>query len=71
MSHFTCASSVALSALPYLFYVLMLMVVGISRIFILAHFPHQVVAGSVTGLNKVLCSDTVCLYHHLCFFIAN
>nr|XP_046234279.1 glucose-6-phosphatase 3 [Scatophagus argus] len=41
--------SVVLSAAPYLLYVLMLVAVGISRIFILAHFPHQVVAGSITG----------------------
>ncbi|XP_060884726.1 glucose-6-phosphatase 3 [Labrus mixtus] len=41
--------SVVLSAVPYLLYVLMLVAVGLSRIFILAHFPHQVVAGSITG----------------------
>lgn len=45
-----CVFSLVLSAAPYLFYVLMLVAVGISRIFILAHFPHQVVAGSITGL---------------------
>ncbi|KAM9336836.1 glucose-6-phosphatase 3 [Symphorus nematophorus] len=42
--------SVALSAVPYLLYVAMLVAVGLSRIFILAHFPHQVVAGSITGV---------------------
>lgn len=42
--------SLVLSAAPYLLYVVMLVTVGISRIFILAHFPHQVVAGSFTGL---------------------
>ncbi|XP_047464767.1 glucose-6-phosphatase 3 [Mugil cephalus] len=41
--------SVVLSATPYLLYVVMLVAVGLSRIFILAHFPHQVVAGSITG----------------------
>lgn len=41
--------SVLLSALPYLLYVLLLVAVGLSRIFILAHFPHQVIAGSITG----------------------
>nr|XP_040033309.1 glucose-6-phosphatase 3 [Gasterosteus aculeatus aculeatus] len=41
--------SVMLSAAPYLLYVVMLVAVGISRIFILAHFPHQVIAGSITG----------------------
>lgn len=42
--------SVLLSSAPYLLYLLMLVAVGLSRIFILAHFPHQVVAGSVTGV---------------------
>lgn len=46
---FLCASSMVLSATPYLLYVLMLVAVGVSRIFILAHFPHQVIAGSITG----------------------
>lgn len=41
--------SVVLSAAPYLLYVVMLVAVGMSRIFILAHFPHQVIAGSITG----------------------
>ncbi|KAM6964341.1 glucose-6-phosphatase 3 [Tautogolabrus adspersus] len=41
--------SVVVSAVPYLLYVLMLVAVGLSRIFILAHFPHQVIAGSITG----------------------
>ncbi|KAM7370552.1 hypothetical protein PAMP_010087 [Pampus punctatissimus] len=38
-----------LSAAPFLLYVVMLVAVGLSRIFILAHFPHQVIAGSITG----------------------
>lgn len=42
--------SVVASAVPYLLYVAMLVAIGISRIFILAHFPHQVIAGSITGL---------------------
>ncbi|XP_029953925.1 glucose-6-phosphatase 3 [Salarias fasciatus] len=41
--------SVVLSSAPYLFYLVLLVSVGLSRIFILAHFPHQVVAGSITG----------------------
>ncbi|XP_056153586.1 glucose-6-phosphatase 3 [Lampris incognitus] len=41
--------SVLLTAVPYLLYVAMLAAVGLSRIFILAHFPHQVVTGSITG----------------------
>ncbi|XP_065109516.1 glucose-6-phosphatase 3 [Paramisgurnus dabryanus] len=38
-----------LAAVPYLFYVVLLGCVGLSRIFILAHFPHQVIAGLLTG----------------------
>ncbi|KAF7668189.1 hypothetical protein LDENG_00028560 [Lucifuga dentata] len=41
--------SVLLAAIPYLFYVVLLVVVGLSRIFILAHFPHQVIAGVIIG----------------------
>ncbi|XP_056433774.1 glucose-6-phosphatase 3 [Gadus chalcogrammus] len=41
--------SVIWTALPYLLYITLLVAVGLSRIFILAHFPHQVVAGSITG----------------------
>lgn len=44
-------SRLVLSAAPYLLYAAMLVAVGLSRIFILAHFPHQVVAGSIAGLN--------------------
>ena len=43
------SSSALLSSAPYLLYAALLVAVGLSRIFILAHFPHQVVAGSVTG----------------------
>ncbi|XP_067825067.1 glucose-6-phosphatase 3 isoform X3 [Heptranchias perlo] len=35
--------------IPVVLYIIMLLGVGISRIFILAHFPHQVLAGIVTG----------------------
>ncbi|XP_046887858.1 glucose-6-phosphatase 3 [Hypomesus transpacificus] len=42
--------SVLIAAVPYLFYLLLLVAVGLSRIFILAHFPHQVIVGSLTGL---------------------
>lgn len=55
-------SSVVLSAVPYLLYVGMLVAVGLSRIFILAHFPHQVIAGSLAGLNFV----TLCKHIHIC-----
>lgn len=55
-----------LSAAPYLLYVAFLVAVGLSRIFILAHFPHQVIAGSITGLNVVSCRwvDSVCRVRH-------
>ncbi|XP_014886842.1 glucose-6-phosphatase 3 [Poecilia latipinna] len=39
-----------ISAVPYLIYGLLLGAVGISRIFILAHFPHQVVTGITAGI---------------------
>ncbi|KAF6730006.1 Glucose-6-phosphatase 3 [Oryzias melastigma] len=42
--------SLVISAVPYMLYVTVLAAVGISRIFILAHFPHQVIAGCLTGL---------------------
>lgn len=56
-SVFLLPSSVVLSAAPYLLYVVMLLAVGISRVFILAHFPHQVIAGSITGPNTVVCTS--------------
>ncbi|XP_023676599.1 glucose-6-phosphatase 3 [Paramormyrops kingsleyae] len=43
--------SVLLRAAPYLLYVVVLVAVGISRVFTLAHFPHQVIAGSLTGIT--------------------
>lgn len=49
---FVPSPSVLLSALPYLLYAGMLVAVGLSRIFILAHFPHQVVSGTVAGLHQ-------------------
>ncbi|NWV12838.1 G6PC3 phosphatase, partial [Ptilonorhynchus violaceus] len=39
-----------LRLIPFLFYVLLLVAMGLSRIFVLAHFPHQVVAGSLAGM---------------------
>ncbi|XP_078080065.1 glucose-6-phosphatase 3 [Mustelus asterias] len=35
---------------PVMLYIVLLLGIGISRIFILAHFPHQVLAGIVTGV---------------------
>ncbi|CAG5958669.1 unnamed protein product [Menidia menidia] len=61
--------SVMISATPYVLYVGMLVGVGISRIFILAHFPHQVIAGSITGfLLGVLLSGRVPERRPLLFF---
>ncbi|XP_020391460.2 glucose-6-phosphatase 3 [Rhincodon typus] len=42
-------SSMAKNA-PIILYFVMLLAIGISRIFILAHFPHQVLAGIFTGV---------------------
>ncbi|XP_061612241.1 glucose-6-phosphatase 3 [Phyllopteryx taeniolatus] len=42
--------SIPFTYAPYLLYGALLFVVGISRVFILAHFPHQVVTGSIAGL---------------------
>ncbi|XP_076856888.1 glucose-6-phosphatase 3 [Brachyhypopomus gauderio] len=44
------SGSKVLATLPYLLYTVLLGVVGLSRIFILAHFPHQVIAGLLAGL---------------------
>uniref|UniRef100_A0A1A8EPX2 Glucose-6-phosphatase n=2 Tax=Nothobranchius korthausae TaxID=1143690 RepID=A0A1A8EPX2_9TELE len=41
--------SVLISSAPFLLYVALLVAVGTSRIFILAHFPHQVIAGCIAG----------------------
>lgn len=69
--------SVLLSAAPYLLYVLLLVAVGLSRIFILAHFPHQVIAGSITGdiiisaiILSILCYTNLDR-NTLFFFFAN
>ncbi|XP_065555465.1 glucose-6-phosphatase 3 [Lathamus discolor] len=38
-----------LRILPFAAYVLLLLAVGLSRVFVLAHFPHQVVTGTMAG----------------------
>lgn len=43
----------------------MLVAVGLSRIFILAHFPHQVIAGSVAGLSFVTLRQHIHIYQSL------
>ncbi|XP_036398853.1 glucose-6-phosphatase 3 [Megalops cyprinoides] len=59
-----------LRAVPYLLYLLVLVAVGLSRIFILAHFPHQVVAGSLTGFALGLAlNHTVPEWQPLLFFV--
>ncbi|KAM9837582.1 glucose-6-phosphatase 3 [Aulostomus maculatus] len=59
-----------LSAVPRLLYVLLLVAVGLSRIFILAHFPHQVIAGSITGfILGVVLSSRVPEGRPLLFFV--
>lgn len=58
-------------AVPYLLYVALLVVVGLSRIFILAHFPHQVVAGCITGwILGVVLSRRVPVGRTLRFFFS-
>ncbi|XP_030630212.1 glucose-6-phosphatase 3 [Chanos chanos] len=59
-----------LSAVPYLFYVMALVAIGLSRIFILAHFPHQVVAGFVTGIMLgVILNRSIPEHRPLLFFL--
>ncbi|XP_015243202.1 PREDICTED: glucose-6-phosphatase 3 [Cyprinodon variegatus] len=63
--------SLLISAAPSLLYVLLLVAVGISRIFILAHFPHQVVAGCITGfILGILLSRRVPEGRPLLFFFS-
>ncbi|XP_063156939.1 glucose-6-phosphatase 3 [Candoia aspera] len=38
-------------AMPFKVYFLLLLAVGLSRIFILAHFPHQVIGGILAGIS--------------------
>ncbi|NXY26093.1 G6PC3 phosphatase, partial [Atrichornis clamosus] len=44
-----CSQRRALRLIPFLVYALLLVAMGLSRIFVLAHFPHQVVTGSLAG----------------------
>ncbi|KAJ7313725.1 hypothetical protein JRQ81_005366 [Phrynocephalus forsythii] len=57
-------------ALPMQVYLLLLLAVGLSRIFILAHFPHQVLAGILagTGLGWLL-QSRVPLERELPFYL--
>ncbi|KAJ8264602.1 hypothetical protein GJAV_G00151170 [Gymnothorax javanicus] len=58
-----------LAAVPYLLYVLLLTAVGLSRIFILAHFPHQVIAGTLAGFALgVILNRTALEWRPLVFF---
>ncbi|NXP24939.1 G6PC3 phosphatase, partial [Scytalopus superciliaris] len=44
-----CTRSRVLRLIPVLTYALFLVAMALSRIFVLAHFPHQVVTGILTG----------------------
>ncbi|NXY54250.1 G6PC3 phosphatase, partial [Callaeas wilsoni] len=44
-----CTQRRVLRLIPFLVYILLLVAMGLSRIFVLAHFPHQVVTGSLAG----------------------
>ncbi|NWX14678.1 G6PC3 phosphatase, partial [Aegotheles bennettii] len=41
--------SLVLRLSPFLAYVLLMLALGLSRVFVLAHFPHQVVGGILAG----------------------
>uniref|UniRef100_A0A3Q2CNK8 glucose-6-phosphatase n=1 Tax=Cyprinodon variegatus TaxID=28743 RepID=A0A3Q2CNK8_CYPVA len=70
-NYFSFVFSLLISAAPSLLYVLLLVAVGISRIFILAHFPHQVVAGCITGfILGILLSRRVPEGRPLLFFFS-
>ncbi|NXJ04224.1 G6PC3 phosphatase, partial [Odontophorus gujanensis] len=43
------SKSLLLKLIPFGAYTLLLLAVGLSRIFVLAHFPHQVLGGIVAG----------------------
>lgn len=43
------SSSLMLKLIPFSAYTLLLLAVGLSRVFVLAHFPHQVLGGIVAG----------------------
>ncbi|XP_054849397.1 glucose-6-phosphatase 3 isoform X2 [Eublepharis macularius] len=47
---FQRSKSQLIKALPFIVYLLLLLAVGLSRIFILAHFPHQVLVGILAGI---------------------
>ncbi|NP_001187276.1 glucose-6-phosphatase 3 [Ictalurus punctatus] len=66
------SGSKILAAIPYVFYTLLLGAVGVSRVFILAHFPHQVIAGILTGMMLgVLLNRTVPDCRPLLFFLCS
>ncbi|NWV82834.1 G6PC3 phosphatase, partial [Dasyornis broadbenti] len=45
-----CTQRRMLRLIPFFVYILLLVAMGLSRIFVLAHFPHQVVTGSLAGM---------------------
>nr|XP_056719797.1 glucose-6-phosphatase 3 [Euleptes europaea] len=48
---FQHSKSQMIKAVPFTVYLLLLLAVGLSRIFILAHFPHQVLGGILVGIT--------------------
>ncbi|NXX14163.1 G6PC3 phosphatase, partial [Podargus strigoides] len=65
------SGSLVLKLSPFITYTLLLVAVGLSRVFILAHFPHQVVTGILAGaaLGWGL-QDRAPLAHTPRFFVA-
>ncbi|KAL4630862.1 glucose-6-phosphatase 3 [Arapaima gigas] len=62
--------STLLTFVPYLLYLTVLVGVGISRVFILAHFPHQVITGTLTGIViGVVLNRRVPQWRPLSFFV--
>lgn len=43
--------------LPQIIFILVMIPVNLSRIFIAAHFPHQVIAGTICGIVISMCLD--------------
>ncbi|NXY00290.1 G6PC3 phosphatase, partial [Centropus bengalensis] len=46
----THSRRLAVKLMPFVAYALLLLAVGLSRVFVLAHFPHQVVGGILAGV---------------------
>uniref|UniRef100_A0A8C3SSX2 Glucose-6-phosphatase 3 n=1 Tax=Chelydra serpentina TaxID=8475 RepID=A0A8C3SSX2_CHESE len=55
---------------PFMVYLLLLLAVGVSRIFILAHFPHQVLGGIVAATLGWMLEARVPTERKLSFYLA-